>query len=470
MQHEQCPSFGDRRSSSPVLLAARGAGWPKASTILSAGLPPCLSVSSNGTSLADTLAATELDLLARYLIHTSHIIPVDDVDVHALQVGIPNLAFRSSPLMDSVLALAAVCRCHEILNMSNTSRRDWQQLEDLLALANHRYESSLHQIQDVSCDATQYDSVLANATMMVLYGSASHSLRIRLAESSFVQERLLEEFPPAPLQWTSLIRAAHLAYTGLQRSDWQETGVDSSDKAEMDSPTTTHTEPTSIDVAPEYGPSVRTRCLTQPIIAATSSMALQQLADRLQVASSIQVDYFGIDVNTSALRCCSKAFAVLCDIFNIVTLTSKGLSVIDEPKFTNLPQQSRLSGVSPWLRTYVARVTSAVPQRQLRRIIMSFLNRVPMEFLRMIQESMDDSPIRIENTAVSQLLLDIFAHWLVLVTLLDGVWWIGGIGEWELERAVRRFRELEFGLESESEWWPERMLDIRRELFDETKT
>lgn len=422
--------------------------------------------------MADTLAATELDLLARYLTHTSHIIPVDDVDVFALQVGIPNLAFGSSPLMDSMLALAAVCRCHEILKMPKISLRDWQQLEDLLALADHRYESSLHQIQDVSYDATQYDNVLANATMMVLYGSASHSLRIHLAESSFAQERLVNKFPPAPLQWTSLIRAAHLAFTGLQHSNWHEPSAETSDEEDVlvDSPTAICDDLTAIDIAnspQRYGPSVRTKCLTQPIIAATSSMALQQLADRLQIASSPQDDYFGNTANASALTCCSKAFTVLCDIFNVVTLTAKGSSVVDESKFTNLPQQSRLSAVSPWLRTYVARVTSAVPQRQLRRIIMSFLNRVPMEFLGLVQDSLDDSAVQVEDIAVSQIVLDIFAHWLVLVTLLDGVWWIGGIGEWELERTVRRYKELDFGLGSESEWWPHRMLNIRKELFDE---
>ncbi|KAF2159521.1 hypothetical protein M409DRAFT_60736 [Zasmidium cellare ATCC 36951] len=462
---QQDPSTRDRCSVSPV-LAARRPGWPKASTILAAGLPPCLSVSSNGMSIADTLAATELDLLARYLTHTSHVIPVDNVDVFALQVGIPNLAFCSPPLMDSVLALAAVCRGHEILNASSRTQRERQQLEDLLILSNHRYESSLHQMQDLSSDASQYNNVLANATIMVLYGLANHYLRIRLAVSD---DRLSNDFPPAPLQWTSLIRAAHLAYTGLLHCSWgEDSGLDSLDDSllSLDSPDDISTNAGHFEQSssPECSTGVWRRHLTQPIIAATSPLAVQQLASRLNAASSVLYDFRDVEEATSTLACCSEAFAVLCDIFNAVTAASED-SPINKIMLTDPPQKSRLSAVSPWLRKYVAQVTSAIPQKQLRRVIMSFLNRVPVDFLELVQELLDNSVDPSACPEASQIALDIFAHWLVLVTLLDDVWWIGGIGEWELERTVRTFKVFELGTDVETEWWPEKMMVIRKELL-----
>ncbi|KAK4508767.1 hypothetical protein PRZ48_002506 [Zasmidium cellare] len=420
--------------------------------------------SRNGCLASDTLAATELDLLARYLTHTSHIIPVDDVDVYALQVGIPNLAFASQPLMNSVLALAAVCRCHEILKLPHLTWSDWRQLEDLLALANSRYESSLRQIQDISCASNQDDCILANATLMVLYGSASHSLRIRLAEPSRPHGHLSMDLAPAPLQWTYLIRAAHLAYTGLLHCNSHDSDVDSIDEPELPITSTAAVSPDSgydeRSVESALVAPMETMGLMQSIITATSKVALAELAGRLQTASDAD------ELAPSTLSCCTKAFTVLCSIFNVVT-SAKHQTLRGEVNSPRIPQKSRLAAVSPWLRTYVARVTSAVPQKQLRRIITSFLNRVPMEFLELVHESVDDPMTEYGCTAASQIALDIFAHWLVLVTLLEDVWWIGGIGEWELERTVNRFKELHSDFGIECSWWPERMLEIRRVPLDD---
>jgi hypothetical protein len=51
--------------------------------------------------------------------------------------------------------------------------------------------------------------------------------------------------------------------------------------------------------------------------------------------------------------------------------------------------------------------------------------------------------------------------------LLDNVWWIGGIGAWELERfvAVRRYGGWEGCLwNRDRDWWPESMLEIGRQF------
>jgi hypothetical protein len=70
-------------------------------------------------------------------------------------------------------------------------------------------------------------------------------------------------------------------------------------------------------------------------------------------------------------------------------------------------------------------------------------------------------------SAAHQLALEVFAHWLVLVLLLDDVWWIGGIGAWELGRVVALRRDGRWPLRTctageDGDWWPGSMLEVSR--------
>lgn len=74
---------------------------------------------------------------------------------------------------------------------------------------------------------------------------------------------------------------------------------------------------------------------------------------------------------------------------------------------------------------------------------------------------------REQESVESRCAMDIFAHWLVLMCLLDGVWWIGGIGMWELGRVVSHMEVTgaqQIGQEKEEIWWPSSMYRIRLEL------
>lgn len=124
------------------------------------------------------LNATELALLSHYLTHTSRAIAFDKNDLDALQVGIPDLAFHSQPLMASLLALAAACKSHDVVK--HAARLDCQHLDEVrdpLALAGRYHRDSLREIQAAIQTTDRYDYILANAALMVLYGSASHCVR-----------------------------------------------------------------------------------------------------------------------------------------------------------------------------------------------------------------------------------------------------------------------------------------------------
>lgn len=441
------------------------------------------------------LDSRDLELLTHYISHTSRIIPYDEADLYVLHIGIPNLAFSSKPLMSSMLALAAACQCHDLLPTTlDPQTVPLDQIGGLLALADRHHRSSLHHIQEV-IGAGQYDIVLANAALMTLYGHAVHCVRIRLVDlhkqGSLGDGALQREFVPAQSQWISLIRAVHCAYIGLRADSDTENvkpcgsppslpvidgwlggrgGVDDGDvKCRQD------------------GPAETTMQLFLPVVSATVNGAMHKLRRRVQRLDE------RISPDSTDFQTCMDALVVLestlVEVFSDERngTPSKATQILHPHDSQNVNNSlGRLSVVAPWLRTYAARVTSncgnsgddlaaSSASRPLRRTINAFLNRVDSVFLTLVQATLERIPFpgNIEmdqaprdNSAASRCAMDIFAHWLVLVCLLDAVWWIGDIGMWELGRVVT-YMEGFVGDENgevEDQWWPESMYKIRTEL------
>jgi len=132
---------------------------------------------------------------------------------------------------------------------------------------------------------------------------------------------------------------------------------------------------------------------------------------------------------------------------------------------TSFTSISPSSDVSDWLREYISRVLADIPSRSTRRIIMAFLYRVPQHFVNTVRGILDcfpDGPISL--CPAETLCIDIFAHWLCFTLLLDGVWFIGDIGLWELDRIVGMVEtgrlDLSYGVNRNGngagggDWWP----------------
>lgn len=450
------------------------------------------------------LDARDLELLSHYLSHTSRMTAYDRDDLYALHVGIPNLAFGRKALMSSMLALAAACRCHDILEASAAASArtpgtpgagpDIPRIRELLVVAEQHHVASLRQIQEDIPSTERYDHILANAALMVLYGFASHWARIRLMRlyeagngidgGGGGVSRLPEEFVPVQSQWMSLIRAVHSAYVGLLADQAQNPGMAAASDCERSSPP--QVDFGNVDVAcPQDGPSDETRRLFLPIVAATSGSALSKLRAR---ASQVERD---ADASTddAGLQACMEALAVFETILSEtfrdrihtgLSPETPGSQTEDKNGSGYTHSLGRLSNVAPWLRNYTARVTMNSKEfRPLRRTVNAFINRVPTEYLHMIQATLERIPVHESqgtipgfgdtiDGSVNRLAMNIFAHWLVLVLLLDGVWWIGDIGAWELGRVVAYMRDggrVGSGDEEESEaWWPQSMYNIRMEL------
>ncbi|KAK4234935.1 hypothetical protein C8A03DRAFT_18248 [Achaetomium macrosporum] len=360
--------------------------------------------------LEQTLPPTEINLFKHYLEHTSRDRTVGDQDRYALQVGIPNLACQCKPLMRSVLALAAVCKCCDIINQPSVSRTESGRSEviELLSRAHRYHLESLREIQETLHEPTNYNHVLANAAMMGMYGSASHGARIWLAKTapSGRDRQQFELMMPGNPQWLGLFRAVRLAYAGLLRNSPQPSPGSS-----------------PADLAMQYEPKAAPRA---PIKDGQREGDTPG-QDHLPLPGDMENDPVG-----------------------------------------------RLAEISPWLRRYTASISSMIPSKLPRRVIMSFVHKVPTAYLSLIEDMIsliDTGPpasgTMPEPSIAHQLAVEIFANWLVLVILLDNVWWIGGIGAWELGRflSVRKYPGWEMCLwNRDRDWWPESMLEISRQF------
>lgn len=441
-------------------------------------------------SSIEMLDTRELELFGHYLSHTSRIIPYDKIDSYALQVGFPNLAFGNKPLMSSILALAAACECHDLLSdQPQHHQLDPEALahvHELLAIADRHHQASLRQTQEAIATTRRYDCVLANAALMVLYGSASHCLRIRLVGMhKGADEPFLTDFTPVQSQWIFLIRAVHLAYVGLVADEAKSTSGTSVANVPS-SPVPPSREFHVTDLAAESnrpsedGPMDNTRKLFLPIVVATSGAAMAKLRAR---ACRVREAGGG----GTELQACWEALKML-------EKTMERISPEKDDMFDDLEmaEPALPDVVAPWLRTYIARVTSNERRcsSPLRRTVNAFLNCVPALYVDLVRAVLDHvSPVvptsasdgqsalqedGLEITVAHHLALDIFSHWLVLMLLLDGVWWIGEIGSWELAKVMTFMRDRNW-FDSDtidkdgSTCWPESMHKINIELKHHAK-
>lgn len=448
----------------------------------------CETLLSNSDS-PSTLDATELDLLSHYLTHTSHNIPFDDLDHYALSVGIPNIALKSRPVMSSLIALAAACKCHDLVK-SNTSLEGQavMEVQELLTLAERHHRSSLQHIQVAMAHSDCYDNILANAALMVLYASASHSVRVHLATSAKRSgQKLPNQLLPQHSQWMSFTRAAHIASTAILDGIVERvTNIQSN----TDTPSPSIYTPAlpnqnlkgTVILSPQDGPTEKTRHLFLPLVVSTYTQALEILRIKAESTAALCELLEASTCNHLPLDACLKALSVLqtcaSDALSTENTVGRHGSPISEPLVLK-----HIKKVSPWVGEYMASVTSMKSPKALRRTVMSFLNKAPAEFLNLVQSMLDSSfaETGIENTmapsspepqislsnSMRLLSMDIFAHWLVLVMLLDGVWWIGGIGQWELGRVIALIKpqvSLHQPIDTRETWWPESMHCVKLEL------
>ncbi|OIW32302.1 hypothetical protein CONLIGDRAFT_698949 [Coniochaeta ligniaria NRRL 30616] len=429
---------------------------------------PGFAASTTG-DMAITMSDVEAKLLDHYLTHTCHIISFDEQDHLPLHVGIPELAMRCRPLMDSVLALAAACECCDIIdgatgNVKTLGVEQTDRILELLTFSERRHGDSLRGVQSLISDPDSRASVLANAALITIYGSASHQIRLWLFKATrrCRSDPLPYIYRPYLVQWIYLFKSVYLACNGLQDTVYGP-----------DTPTSTilshssQVEPLPIIVQPS---TITSHSLFE-VMVTTWDHALESLSARAELVLTAEP--------SSHAHTCSQALRAL------DSLAAQLFSVNDPLPFMTMRKDSvspldvsplaQISRVPSWLHMYLARATCQAPSIPLRRTrtVMAFVNRVPADYLTLVETSLnyinapeldDVGSSKSQSTSSYQLAMDILAHWLVFVMLLDGLWWIGETGPWELELVISVVRTKDWGadlIEEEGEWWPEEMLMIR---------
>ncbi|BCS16938.1 hypothetical protein ALUC_81145A [Aspergillus luchuensis] len=391
--------------------------------------------------------------------------------------------------MSSLLSLAAACKCHDLAHEHTQKPLDNQtltEIQDLFALAERHHAASLRHIQTTMQKARGYDNVLANAALMVLYASASHSIRVHLAATAKAHgQRLPTELLPQHSQWITFTRAAHTASSAILNDIVSATAAGSM----VDTGPESH--PTiSSPLSPQDGPSPTTKRLFLPLVASTCDRALRSLRRRAERTTAVLLQ---ASASCSAIDQ-QRVHALLETISVLESCALAALSprASDNGKMVSAtsPNTQHTAGfegsraVSPWVARYMISVTSMEVPQILRRIIMSFLNKAPTEFLNIVQSVLDSPTAEARNksttipasptsrqllvlTPIHVLTMDIFAHWLVLVMLLDGVWWIKDIGQWELSQVISMMKThnvISQLADTNEMWWPESMYLVKREL------
>ncbi|CAM1509812.1 Fc.00g001470.m01.CDS01 [Cosmosporella sp. VM-42] len=442
------------------------------------------------------LNARELALLGYYLTYACHVLPFDHKDLYVLRVGMPNLAFNSKPIMGSLLALAAVSKCYDIVESFPAPLSSLSEIRELLLLADRHHRTSIKQMQAAIPSMKRYDCVLVHATMMVFYGCISHCVRIRLAEAAKLEvEELPVELLPAGSQWISFVRAAHTAYFKLNCNERniseatvvKATASTASYPPRLERPAVHEDNSTSS----EGGASDRTKRLLFPIVAATCSAAIEKLRvkarslwiaeathDSAMTAAESVDDWQQLcDYQNSELEACFAAVDILDDVATTALFAEGSTSEPSQEAVSEHgePQRSCLPSEAPlWLRGYVTRVTSAARSTPVPRIVIAFLYRVSPEYLKVVQSILDRMPPEPSHVSVSdfasappsatdRLAMDIFAHWLVLYMLLNNSWGVKGVGRWELGR-VLCFMKVH--ADDEADWWPETMFGVQKMIAE----
>ncbi|KAJ5603894.1 hypothetical protein N7537_006850 [Penicillium hordei] len=496
INYESNSSANSRCSSAVVGSPISSPGVPTsqpAHNLLSDDRHPNSLLQSQTSQILTPIKST---LLNHYLEHTSKDMTVDEEDQYTLQVGIPNLAFQNKVLMKSILAFSAVCKCCDIINQPPISHGDRGRVVVLLSIAEQYHMESLREIQATLAETDQYDHILANAAIMGMYGSSSHRVRIWLAETASDDDLERGRFMPKSCQWISLFRAVRVAYTGLLNDRFK-----TEDIVQL-APVMSPIHPVSscdfqiyceckVTSWGEQAMSPQDHAL-YPILAATVVPAVKELRRRAEeIVRSGMGGYQEGDIpaihNDSDVQAC---FAALELFENIASETFPG-----EKLMSNVPAHSSLasevdispvgqvSKVSPWMRRYTARITSIIPSNLPRRFIVAFVHKAPTKYLNLVEDMMDLmksgaprgheitscplNPMNSEPSRAHQLALDIFAHWLVLVMLLDKVWWIGGIGAWELGQLISLRQNMRWCMslwKKDEDWWPGSMFEISRQF------
>ncbi|KAF2095694.1 hypothetical protein NA57DRAFT_44210 [Rhizodiscina lignyota] len=449
---EASPSFKTSTRSTPAVVEAT-----RCSDAADAALPP-----------------SDADLYHHYLEHTSRTLTHCQRDYGSLQIGIPTLALKSETVFHSLLALSAVCLCCDMISKEPPPKLD--AVNQVLMTGYRLYNLASEQMRELISqpDALRTEPLLVSALMLVPFTAASQQINHWISRKSGRQEshKLLSATPRDVIVMMRGIRAT------LQSLDCRDLGTPQETES-----TTDRSSPLlgfNISAAP---PSSRKHVMF-PILAATSQGAFSKLRERLESLCHSNACYEGGRCTDAQLSACAAAFELLVNIrTNAFSPSNSSAPRSIEPtaKKSLKSESVSLPHAGPWLRAIAGRHMIPEPTEPLTRPFLGFLSQAPQAYLDLVLPLLDErlersigtpsADISTQLTKEQALALDIYAHWSVLMFLVEEEsWWIGTLPVVTLTGMMNRYgdhfvtRLWPDGAHGQGQWWPGSMLTILREI------
>ncbi|KAL2825346.1 hypothetical protein BDW59DRAFT_172424 [Aspergillus cavernicola] len=430
----------------------------------------------------EELALSDADLYHHYLQHTSRTLSHNQTDQRALQIGMPTLALRSKTVFHSVLAVSAACMCCDMI--SQQPPPDVSAVTQVLMTGYRHYNLASERIRDLISkpDALRAEPLLAASPLLVPFAASSQQINHWISSRTGVHQS------HKPLSSTP--RDIIVIMRGI-KTTLQALGNGSMSPIPSPIPTLeTHEDSDSIDdcpltmldpnIPPSPTPPSRTHPMF-PLIAETSQIAFSKLQERLKSTFLYQTD----PIPNHSLSACAAAFELLS------TIRTNSFSQSPSPTPLPFPNQTQPSipHVSPWLLSFSTRPALPSPTEPLTRSFLAFLVQAPQAYLDLVLPLLDqrmesptharfnniNNPASIDLTPEQALALDIYAHWSVLMLLVEEEsWWIGKLPSITLTGMLNGYGDGFVGRlwpgfgngngEGQGQWWPKSMLGVWREV------
>lgn len=426
--------------------------------------PAALEAECYSGAVDAALRLTDTDLYHHYLEHTSRTLSHSQRDQGALQIGIPTLALQSKTVFHSLLALSAVCLCCDMI--SKTPPPSFDAVNQVLMTGYRHYNLASEQMRGLMSqpDALQVEPLLASALLLVPFTTASQQVNHWISSKDICtrqgSHKILSTTP----------RDLIVMMRGI-KTTLQVLNYDLSTPQEMESTADNSSPLLGFNISAALPPSKMHFMFL--IVEATSEQAFCKLQERIASLSSRDLD------GSDQLSACTSAFEVLLSIKTEAFSRSDSPSPHStEPIEKSLePESASPLQVGQWLRSYTNRHTN-LPILTMR--CLGFLVQVPQAYLDLVLPLLDqrlESPTITPHedkwpqlTKYQALALDIYAHWSVLMFLVEeDSWWIGNLPTVTLTGMVNRYgdhfvtRLWPEDSSGQEQWWPGGMLNILRE-------
>ncbi|EXJ72405.1 uncharacterized protein A1O5_04909 [Cladophialophora psammophila CBS 110553] len=408
---------------------------------------------------AVVLNVTDADLYLHFLNHTCKAAPRWQKERLVLQVGIAKLALESDLVSHSVLALSAACLCCDTISSGSA---DPERIRQILDLGLQHHTLALEQMRTMTSRPRESDTqpLLASALMLVPFALAFQHIqhRVLLAKGLLQDTDLL-----TPRDTILLLRGIRTTIVALN-----------STRVESRSPTfqTPWDTMFSSQVAdhPDFATIPERSHTMFPFLAATFHQALSHL--RCRIESALATPQADDDHTASTFDAYEILNGIMTSTFSDSQSIEISLECVTYPKFSVAPD-SLLAQAPGWLQNFILRRPRPTHTEPLARSFLAFFSGAPQTYVDLLLPLLD--PRTPENasadddrelTTAEVLALDVYAHWLVLMLLMENEeWWVGEFPFVALQGLIARYGAGFLGTSLvQHQWWPASMLEVATRL------